>query len=67
MFVKSSVLRKLQAYNPQLLNDFTQFWGTPISRKNFHWRLPKIRYVKRNAKGNQKGYERLSFSTVKSV
>ena len=61
MFVKSSVLRKLQAYNPQLLKDFIQVWGTPISRINFQWLLPKIRYEKRNAEGNVKGLRKIVF------
>ena len=30
------------------------FWGTPISRNNFHWPLQKIIYVTWNAEGNVK-------------
>ena len=52
--MKSSVLQKIQVYKPQILKDFTYFWGTPISRSNFQWLLPKIRYVKQNTEGNVK-------------
>ena len=52
--MESSVLRKLQASNLQLLKDFNSFWGTPISRNNFQWLLPKSIYVKQNTKGNIK-------------
>ena len=30
------------------------FWGTYVSRNNFPWLLPKIRYVTWNAEGNVK-------------
>ena len=37
-----------------LLMKTSVFWGTPFSRNNFPWLLPKIRYVKWNAEGNVK-------------
>ena len=52
--MKSYVSRKLQVYNPQLLKDLAQFWGTSISKNDFQWLLTKRRYVKGNTEGNVK-------------
>ena len=37
-----------------LLMKSSVFWGTPMSRNNFQWPLPKIRYVTWNTEGNIK-------------
>ena len=36
---------------------FAYFWGIPISKINFQWLLPEIRYIKRSTEENIKENE----------